>query len=297
MAACCGFASTVFGSPASTTAPSASTTTRVANSRRTRRRATSSRACGPRRRVGAASSPSSLRRAGIERRGRLVEQQQRRIDGQRARDRDALRFAARQLARQRRGAMADAELLEQRSRARLGLRPRPRAARGPARGRRCRAPTDARRGSGTGTPCRLSGAARAASAADRLALERDRVDADLAAVEALEPGDRAQDRRLARSREPHQRDDFAARRTPRSTPRRISRVPRASCRPRTSSMTSDARAHTRSARLPPLFEPPRQVRQRQRHREIQRRAQQRRESPSCRCWWRRSASAWSARRR
>ena len=49
----------------------------------------------------------------IERRRRLVHQQQRRIDGQRARDRDALSLAARQLARQRVGAMLDAERLQQ----------------------------------------------------------------------------------------------------------------------------------------------------------------------------------------
>ena len=46
---------------------------------------------------------------GIERRGRLVHQQHRRIDGERARDRHALRLAARQLPRQRRRAVLDAE--------------------------------------------------------------------------------------------------------------------------------------------------------------------------------------------
>ena len=45
----------------------------------------------------------------VERRGRFVHQQDRRIDGQRARDRDPLSLAARQLARQRRGPMFDAK--------------------------------------------------------------------------------------------------------------------------------------------------------------------------------------------
>ena len=58
----------------------------------------------------------------IERRGRLVEQQQRRIDRQRAGNGDALRFAARQLARQRRRAVTDAKLIEQRLRRALSPR-------------------------------------------------------------------------------------------------------------------------------------------------------------------------------
>jgi len=58
---------------------------------------------------------------GIERRGGLVEQQQRRIDRKGAGDRDALRFPARQLARQRAGPVADAKLIEQRLRALSGL--------------------------------------------------------------------------------------------------------------------------------------------------------------------------------
>ena len=58
-------------------------------------------------------SPRSLRRAGSSDAVGSSSKQQRRIDGQGARDRDALRLAARQLARQRRGAMADTELIEQ----------------------------------------------------------------------------------------------------------------------------------------------------------------------------------------
>ena len=102
----------------------------------------------------------------IERRGRLVHQQHRRIDRERARDRDALRLAARQLARQRRGAMLDAERAQQlaaRARARPPAR---RRARAPARGRRSRSRTGARRGNETGTPCRPCAAARAAPAAE-----------------------------------------------------------------------------------------------------------------------------------
>ena len=78
----------------------------------------------------------------IERRGRLVHQQQRRIDGERARDGDALRLAARQLARQRRGAMLDAERVAA------------------ARGRACRASAGA-------TPCACTGARQTLSIAVR----------------------------------------------------------------------------------------------------------------------------------
>ena len=57
----------------------------------------------------------------IERRRRLVHQQHRRIDRECARNRDALRLAARQLARQRAGAVLDAEGREQIVRPPLGL--------------------------------------------------------------------------------------------------------------------------------------------------------------------------------
>jgi hypothetical protein len=59
---------------------------------------------------------------GIERRRRLVHQQHRRIDGQRAGDGNPLRFAARELARQRVGPMFDAERRQQRTPALLGIR-------------------------------------------------------------------------------------------------------------------------------------------------------------------------------
>ena len=62
-----------------------------------------------------------------------------------------------------------------------------------------------------------------------------------AAVERLEAGDGAQDRGLARAREPHQRDDLAALRG-RSTPRRISRAPRRQLRPCTPSTARHASA-------------------------------------------------------
>ena len=42
------------------------------------------------------------------------------------------------------------------------------------------------------------------------ALQRDAVDEDPPVLKSLEPGDRAQDRRLARSRRSHHGDDFAA---------------------------------------------------------------------------------------
>ena len=50
---------------------------------------------------------------GIQRRRRLVQQQQRRIDGEGTGNGHALRFPTRQLARQRAGAVANPELIEQ----------------------------------------------------------------------------------------------------------------------------------------------------------------------------------------
>ena len=69
----------------------------------------------------------------IERRGRLVHQQQRRIHGHGPRDRHALRLAAGELARQRVAAVRDAERLEQLERAPLGVGAGARARRAPAR--------------------------------------------------------------------------------------------------------------------------------------------------------------------
>jgi hypothetical protein len=58
---------------------------------------------------------------GVERGGRLVEQQQRRIHRERARDRHALRLAPGELVRPRVGPRAHAELVEQLPRAALRL--------------------------------------------------------------------------------------------------------------------------------------------------------------------------------
>ena len=96
---------------------------------------------------------------GIERRRRLVHQQHRRIDGQRAGDGNPLRFAARELTRQRVGPMFDAERRQQLPAAPLGIRAKARRARGRAPDRRCSRQRDARTGSETGTPSPPAGEA------------------------------------------------------------------------------------------------------------------------------------------
>jgi hypothetical protein len=59
--------------------------------------------------------------AWVERRGRLVQEQHRRINRQGAGDRDSLRFTARELAGQRVGSMIDAQLSEQIERPSFGV--------------------------------------------------------------------------------------------------------------------------------------------------------------------------------
>ena len=122
----CRRGSTWRGSPCSTTSPFGQRqTTREAKSR------TKSSSCvvTSSARPAAASARSAVAEVAaarrVERRGRLVHQQQRRIDRQRAGDGDALRFAARQLARQRAGAVARRQRRSSSSRA---AAPRPRRA-------------------------------------------------------------------------------------------------------------------------------------------------------------------------
>ena len=90
---------------------------------------------------------------GVERRGRLVEQHELRLHGERAGDRDALLLAARELRRVLRGIFGEADLGEQRARPGLGLGVR--QARGPCAGRwrRCGARSGAGTARSSGTPC------------------------------------------------------------------------------------------------------------------------------------------------
>ena len=141
-AACGGLYSTGAGRASghcATTRPASSMTTRSAQARAKSPSCvatTTVRPCG-RKLAQRRRQLAAARR--IERRRRLVHQQHRRIDGQRAGDRHALRLAARQLVRQRGGALADA----QHRRAARGHGARRRraaaAARAPAPATRCAA--------------------------------------------------------------------------------------------------------------------------------------------------------------
>ena len=170
---------------------------------------------------------------GIQRRRRLVEQQQRRLHRQRPGNRHALRLAAGQLVRHGSARGAHAELVEQAARRALGLARVRRRERGPAPATRCARRSGARRDCGTGRPCRRARAARAARR--RAAAARARAEPrhlDRAGGEALEPGDGAQHRRLPRARRAHQRQQLAGPRRERDAAhhgarRRASRAGRA----------------------------------------------------------------------
>ena len=108
--------------------PPRGSTTRVANSRTNSTSCVVTRSVRPSLASRASDSPELAAARRIERRRRLVHQEQRRVHRERPRDRDALRLAARELARQRRRARVDAEAREERAGARLGrLAPRLRA--------------------------------------------------------------------------------------------------------------------------------------------------------------------------
>ena len=90
-----------------------------------------------------------LAQAGVERRERLVEQHDLGVGGERARERDALALAARQLVRVGAGAVGEADELE----ALVDALAAPRR-----RSRRCRPPSGAGTARRPGRPCRSGGA-------------------------------------------------------------------------------------------------------------------------------------------
>ena len=158
-----------------------------------------------------ASSPPA---SGIERAGRLVEQQRRRVHRQRARDRGALLLAARELVRAGARARGDADALEQRARSlgRLGDRNardvhrrlddvlEHRAMREQVPGLEHEADAAADR-----QQCAVAGAVRGSRGAGRHLVA---VDADRAGVGALEPVHAAEERGLAAARGSGERDDL-----------------------------------------------------------------------------------------
>ena len=139
-------------------------------------------------------------RVGVERRQRLVEQQDLRVARQRAGDRDALALAARQRARALVGEVADAQALEQR--ADVARPPPPKAtlrAHGHVREQRVLLEDEADRAP-LGRQVDLRGGVEPRPLAER----------DAPAIGPPQPGDGAQDGRLARARGPDERDRLGA---------------------------------------------------------------------------------------
>ena len=122
-------------------------------------------------------------------------------------------------------------------------------------------------------------------------VERDAVDVDRAGLERLEPGDRAQDRRLAGAGRSHQRDELAARDLERAR-RRGSPRRRAAGGGRATSRTGVGHAGRRLPALARAAAPAPTAAATSPDRAPRTAC---RESPSCRGWSRRSASASSAR--
>ena len=164
-------------------------------------------------------------------------------------------------------------------------------ARAPARGRHSAAPTCARRGNGTERRARRCAAADAAS--------RDRAPgapSSRASPTSMMPpangSSPAMARRIVVLPEPD-----GPRSAIRSPGARIEVEAGYERRPPALSSTSRIVSDCISAGRdpPPPLEPARQRGERQRHRQVQRGANARRESPSSRGWSRKSGSAWSAR--
>ena len=215
-------------------------------------------------------SPNAPRRAGSSADGRLVHQQQQRVGGERAGDRDALRLAAGELARERV------------ARARRRRAPRAARARSLARASAASRARASARASRSRARVRCSNSACAWNTMPTLlrsARSRDSggtgpgrsatsPTAIVPRVERLQRGDRAQDRRLAGAR-----DAPSARRsrrgaTSRSTPRSTRRVA-----PRRSSQRRGSASAAAHARLQPPLEPAREARERERDREVDERAE------------------------
>ena len=139
----------------------------------------------------------------VQRRERLVQQQDCRLHRQRAGQRDALLLAARQRARQPRRRGGPAARGPACAPPRAVAPPRPRRAR-PARRRRCRRRSCAGTARSSGTRCRPAGGWAAAG--------RSRLPPTTTcpAVCAHQPGDDPQQRRLAAAGRPEQRHQLAA---------------------------------------------------------------------------------------
>ena len=146
----------------------------------------------------------------IEIAGRLVAEQQRRVGDDRARDADALLLAARELARVVLGAIGEADDL-QRDRhalAALGLR---QAASAAAAARRCARRSAPAAGCRAGRRSRCAARASATAAPPPRLADRDAADLDRAAGRRVEAADQVEQRRLARARRSHQREEVALR--------------------------------------------------------------------------------------
>ena len=145
----------------------------------------------------------------VEVAGRLVGQQDRRVVGERARDRDALLLAARELRRIvmaaiRRGPTSPSSASRAPRRARR--RRRSRSARARSRTRSATA-ADGRTGTRTRCACRAAAPARPRSSAGDV----DAVDDDRAGRRRVEARDQPEQRRLAAARRAGDRDDAPAR--------------------------------------------------------------------------------------
>ena len=177
------------------------------------------------------SAEHFLGRLAVEVAGGLVADQQRRVGDDRARDRDALLLAARELGRLVARAVGQADQLQRDGRALACARP-PTAWSAAAAARRCAAPRASASGCRTGTRSRPATRATCASAARAELVDALAADGDAAAGRHVEPADQVQQRRLARARRAHQ----APGTRPRRRRGRCGAAPRPSaCRARRSS--------------------------------------------------------------
>ena len=161
-------------------------------------------------------SAISLPGVAVEIAGRLVGDQDGRLDGERAGDRDPLLLAAGKLRRIVRQPLAEADLAEHGARPREGVGA---ARRAPAARRRSPAPSSSASGGRPGrrSRSRCRGSARAGPRRGRHS--PGPATTTRPAVDPLQPGDHHEERGFPRAGRPDQADAFAARAPQRSTPR------------------------------------------------------------------------------